>query len=238
MDKIIIYNLDNFGLLTKGYETYLRDFVNHSSYFTNNYGPFSAPLSESHGEDDANSKSKYSLDFKRFISQDECKYRHYNKMPERYIIKKSDAFNKTRGHFDIYRCMMNLTASDMEKIRLHKYEFKNKFYEKEVSNVVNKLSIKHKNIMLYMQKIIEHNNIKDIIDFLNETLKEMLKFRSNHSDKDLYFSFITTKNKEKTEAYKCVFLKVENCKFTFVDCVPTSCSQCFQQKRQLSTKKC
>lgn len=231
MDKIIIYNLNNFGLLDKGYELYLREFINNSSYFVNNYGNFFAPETECHGEDDANSESGYSLDFKRFISQDECKFRHYNKMPDRYIIRESDTFNRTRGHFDMFRCMKNLSFEDLEKIKKHNFKFQNQLYQRETEHMVERLLTKHKNIMLYMPKIIESNDIRGTIDFINRNLSSMLKFRKKYVNKDLYFSFIFTKNIKKKNTYKFIVLKYMDGRLAFIDCISTGCSEYFKKER-------
>lgn len=231
MDKIIIYNLNNFGLLDKGYELYLREFINNSSYFVNNYGNFFAPETECHGEDDANSESGYSIDFKRFISQDECRYRRKHSIPDRYIIRENDTFNRTHGHFDMFRCMKNLTLEDFEKIKKHKYNFKNKLYQKEIENMTQRLLTKHKNIMLYMPKIIESNDIRGTIEFINRSLDSMLRFRKKYVNKDLYFSFIITNNVKKKNTYKCIVLKYMDNRLAFVDCINTGCSQYFKKER-------
>lgn len=231
MDNLIIHNLDNFGLLDKGYELYLRDFINNSKYFKKQYGKFTAPVTECHGEDDANAAS-YTLDFKRFMSQDECKYRHYNDMPTRYIIRKTDSFNKTHGHFDMFRCMKNLSFDDLEKIRSHKYNFTNRRLEHEMNNIIQRLLMKRKNIMLYLPKIIETSDLYGAIDFINEALDSMLKFRKKYVNKDLYFTFITTNNVNKKNTYKFVILKLEDDKLKYIDSVYTNCSKYFYKERK------
>lgn len=225
MKEILIYNLSNYGLFDKGYELYLRDFINNSVYFRSKYGTFYPPNDESHGEDDANSMI-YSLDFKRFISQDECKFRKKTNIPQNYTINYNDKSNKTNKYFDIFRCMKNLKLEDFEKIKVKKFKFKNDTFRKEVENMVDRLLMKNKNIMLYLPKIIVGSDINDIISFINICLKDMLKFRSNYVKKDLYFTFIHKNNINENDC-KFIVLQYKNDKLILVDMIDTKCSKHF-----------
>lgn len=229
MNEILVYNLNNFGLLDKGYEIYLREFINNSHYFQSKCGTFYAPISETHGEDDANA-TNYSLDFKRFVSQDECRYRRIKNIPVKYNIALDDKANKTLEYYDMFRCMKNLDKNELYEIQSGKFKFKDNIYQKEIVNMVDRLLMKNKNIMLYFPKIIVSENVNDIIDFINNALIDMVNFRSENVKKDLYFTFIYSTDISKGDEYKFIILKHINGKLKLIDSVDTICSEVFYKK--------
>ena len=227
IDKIILYNINHFGLFNKDYEQYLLDFLNNSKIMKQQYGVFKKPLTECHGEDDANSLN-YSIDFKRFITQDECRYKRLNKIETLDIISLKDESIKTNCYYDMLKCMKSLTIKDFYNIKNKRFTYINEQEEREYTNIINRLLMKEKNIMVYLPKIVlmQDNTLDEIITFLNFCLKNMFEFRTNNVNKDLYFSFIICKNINKLNKSDFIITKY-NKKLDLIDIVPTKCSSNF-----------
>lgn len=228
MNKVIFYNLNNFGLLDKGYELYLLEFLNNC-VLADIYGKFNPPVIEDHGEDDANTTSGYSIDFKRFITQDECRYKSLNDFSKYDIVYKDDDTNVTNFYYDMFKCMRNLKYQEFYKIKHRKYVFNNSIEQREYQNMVDRLLMKNKNIMLYLPKIvlISNNKLKYIIDYFDNELKAMFEFRRKNVKKDLYFTFLIANNIKNVNSYRFVITKYKNSKLTLIDTVSTRCSKYF-----------
>lgn len=228
MNQLIFYNLNNFGLLDKGYELYLRDFINNS-ILKEKYGNFIEPISECHGEDDANSLSGYSIDFKRFITQDECRYKRLNDFSKYDIVYKDDDTKLTNTYFDMFKCMKKLKYQEFYQIKYRKYKFINSIEQKEYENMIDRLLMKNKNIMLYLPKIIliSNNKLKYIIDYFDNELKSMFEFRRKNVKKDLYFTFIISNDINNPNSYRFVITQYKNSKLKLIDTVSTRCSNLF-----------
>jgi hypothetical protein len=192
IEKILLYNTNNFGLFDKRYEEYLLCLINNSKYLTNKYGIFLKPISESHGEDDANSPI-YSIDFKRFITQDECKYRRSHNTDTIDIISINDNKILSNGYYDMIKCMKKLYKKDFYNIRDNMFDYIDGQEEREYKNIVNRLLMKDKNIMLFLPKIVitQHYTLDELLEFFSYILKDMFEFRKENVEKDLYFTFIT-----------------------------------------------
>lgn len=228
MNKVIFYNLNNYGLLDKGYEVYLREFLNNS-VLVEKYGKFTAPKSECKGEDDANSTSGYSLDFKRFITQDECRYKSLNDFSKYDIVYHDDDSNITNTYYDMFKCMKQLKYKQFYQIKNKKYKFESEILKRECENMVERLLMKNKNIMLYLPKIIliNNNKLKDIVEYFDCELKSMFEFRRKNVKKDLYFTFIIANDIKNPNSYRFVITQYKNSKLKIVDTVSARCSKYF-----------
>ena len=222
IEKILLYNTNNFGLFDKKYEKYLLCLINNSKILTEEYGLFSKPESESNGENDANSPI-YSIDFKRFITQDECKYRRSHNTDTVDIISINDNKIISNGYYDMIKCMKKLYKKDFYNIKENVFDYIDSQEEREYKNIVNRLLMKDKNIMLFLPKIVivQNYTLDELLEYFSYILKDMFEFRKENVEKDLYFTFITIKDINKIQDSNFIISKYTN-KLQLVDIVDTN----------------
>ena len=186
------------------YETYLTDFINNSKFIEDNKNKkFTIIQKQSDGECDI-TNGEYSLDYKLLIDSktiENMSYYSENLLLDKYGGVVS-SLSKRSGTYKIYillNILKGLSVEDIKEISITK---KNKLdaSQKLVKDYINKIKC-NKNILYFIpynlyfkNTIMDKNMLNYVADMLSEGLKGFLEYRTSHTNKDTYISFISNDN--------------------------------------------
>lgn len=213
------------------YEIYLREFINHSEWFSEHHpGLFVGPSTESHGENDAMNEN-YQLDFKLFAAPTALRAKN---LLSSQIYKASDGVvlygeskkkNTTLRATRVFAAFRGKSLDELYQLR--STVIKEHSIENDIVSVLKVLETP-KNILLFFPYIFSFDNsinnneaIMNIANGLNSDFENAFIYRNEVAEE--FDTFLTCLYNNQFLLFRIIENKLLLCDQVRTDLIPTYC---------------